>query len=367
MLHLLKVVPPERIKSYCAHLDGKLLEAYEASTGLNLSQQARKQAVLPTRHKGLGLRQSARLAAPSFVSSVLRFRATGASLLGASGLTALSLHDLADGLQHLSIGMPATAHQAWAWASDQVSLNSAAFHEDFCSLRWWSEQLFSYDKSNLVEQASGRDRARLCCLNEFSLAWLIVCPTAANGLCAPSEFCVLNKLFLGEPILPLNTALICEACAESMDAYGDHLLCCRKSGFIQRHQTIVEQLWHFCTTAGFNAICKVAVSGRSRPADILLPHWQGKGPCAIDVSVVHPLAPSVPCHAVKTGREAVESMERVKHSKYDRCCNESNTTLVPFVLSTFVHFGEEAERVSHGVTGALRRRVMMDDDEWPER
>ena len=98
-----------------------------------------------------------------------------------------------------------------------------------------------------MEQASGRDRARLCCLNEFSLAWLDVCPTAANGLrLQPSEFCVLNKLFLGEPILPLNTALICEACAESMDAYGDHLLCCRKSGFIQRHQTIVEQLWHFC-------------------------------------------------------------------------------------------------------------------------
>ena len=60
-------------------------------------------------------------------------------------------------------------------------------------------------------------------------------------------------------------------------------------------------------------------------------------------------------------------MERVKHSKYDQCCNESNTTLVPFVLSTFGHFGEEAERVFHGVTGALRRRVMMDDDDCGER
>ena len=363
VLHLLKVISPERIKPLCSLLDGKLLEAYEVSTGLNLSQQARSQAVLPTRHKGFGLRQSSRLAAPSFVTSVLRFRATGASLLGASGCTAHSLHDLADGLQHLSLRMPSTAHQAWAWASDQVSLNSTAFHEDFCSLRWWSEQLFSYDKSTLVEKASGRDRARLCCLNEFSLAWLNVCPTAANGLrLQPSEFCVLNKLYLGEPILPLNTALSCEACAESMDAFGDHLLCCRKSGFIQRHQTIVQQLWHFCNTAGFNATCEVSVSGRARHADILLSHWQGRWPCAIDVSVVHPLAPSIPCHTIKTGREAVDSMERVKHSKYDQCCNESNTTLVPFVLSTFGHFGAEAERVFHGVTGALRRRAMIDDD-----
>ena len=67
---------------------------------------------------------------------------------------------------------------------------------------------FLTTKSNLVEQASGHDRARLCCLNEFSLAWLNVCPTAANGLrLQPSEFCILNKLYLGEPTLPLNTAL----------------------------------------------------------------------------------------------------------------------------------------------------------------
>ena len=78
-------------------------------------KQVRKQVVLPTRHKGFGLRQSSRLAALSFVTSVLRFRASGAPLFGASGFTAQSLHDLADRLQHLSLGMPATAHQAWAW------------------------------------------------------------------------------------------------------------------------------------------------------------------------------------------------------------------------------------------------------------
>ena len=124
----------------------------------------------------------------------------------------------------------------------------------------------------------------------------------------PSEFTVLNKLYLGEPLLPLNIPLQCEACAHSMDAYGDHLLCCRKSGFIRRHQALAQQLWHMCTAAGFNATCEVSVSGRSRPADILLPHWQGGGPSAIDVSIIHPLAPSVACHTIKTGQEAVDAM-----------------------------------------------------------
>ena len=103
-----------------------------------------------------------------------------------------------------------------------------------------------------------------------------------------------------------------------------------------------------------------SVSGRCRP-DILLPHWQGGGPCAIDVSIVHPLAPSTPCCAVKNGSKAVDAMERVKHSKYGQCCNESNVSFIPFVLSTFGLFGAEAERVFHGVTAAARRRAVVDD------
>ena len=46
----------------------------------------------------------------------------------------------------------------------------------------------------------------------------------------------------------------------------------------------------------------------------------GKGPCAVDVAVVHPLAPSIPCHTVKSGAEAIVAMEGVKHAKYDECC-----------------------------------------------
>ena len=55
-----------------------------------------------TRLEGFGLRQSFRLAAP-FVTSLLRYRATGAALLGATGFIAQSLHDLAGGLQQSDV------------------------------------------------------------------------------------------------------------------------------------------------------------------------------------------------------------------------------------------------------------------------
>ena len=59
------------------------------------------------------------------------------------------------------------------------------------------------------------------------------------------------------------------------------------------------------------------------PADFLLSHWQGGGPCAVDVSVVHPIAPSAPVCGVKGGTEAVTGMERVKFAKYADACRES--------------------------------------------
>ena len=134
VLHLLKVIPPDIIPPFCQRLDAELLGSYQISTGINLSLQTRRQVVLPTRHRGFGLRTSARLSAPSFATSVLRFRSAGVTLLNAQSLMSLSLQDLVGGLQHLRDGLPPNAHQAWLWASDQASLNSTAFHPDFCYL-----------------------------------------------------------------------------------------------------------------------------------------------------------------------------------------------------------------------------------------
>ena len=98
VLHLLKVVSLDIIQPFCQRLDAELLGACEISTGISLSPQSRRQAVLPTRHCGLGLRESVRLSATSFVSGVLRFRAVGGALLSTEALMSQLQRDLVDGL-----------------------------------------------------------------------------------------------------------------------------------------------------------------------------------------------------------------------------------------------------------------------------
>ena len=55
-------------------------------------------------------------------------------------------------------------------------------------------------------------------------------------------------------------------------------------------------------------------------------------------------------------------MSFLQHGRLQRYVRGVNTTLIPFVISIFGHFGAEAERAFHGVTGALRRPAMVDDD-----
>ena len=146
---------------------------------------------------------------------------------------------------------------------------------------------------------------------------------------------MLMKWWLGCPLFPAHTHPQCPLCGDSMDSFGDHLLCCKKSGFLQRHSAIVRHLWHMSTAAGFRAETEVAIGGNTRPADLLLPHWKGGGPLAIDVTVVHPLAPSIPLQTVKTGREALDRAEKDKDDKHGEVCTQSNIPFTPFVLSTF--------------------------------
>ena len=120
-------------------------------------------------------------------------------------------------------------------------------------------------KTKLWEQASSRDCAPLACLNEYSLVWLNVCTTSAHvGLDCPTEFCVLSFFFPGRAHPSAERP-------PQLRSLRDHLLCCRRSGFIQRQQAVVQHLWRLFQAAGFNATSQVAVSRRARPSEILLP------------------------------------------------------------------------------------------------
>ena len=360
----MKVCPPNIILALLKQLDEKVLETFELCTGVSLSPSARTQVFLPTRMGGIGLRDSSRLAGVAFTTSVLTFRAVGIPLLSIPGCVPPTQGDLLVGLEYVGKVLPPAANQAFLWISIQVSLAATGFHHDFCSLSWWGQQLAVRARDMLFDQSHGRDRARLRCTSDTCAgAWLDPCPTEALGLrLTHAEYSILLKWWLGINLLALGSIHTCSSCGDTMDAFGDHLLCCKKGGLIQRHTTICKQLWHMSTAAGLHATCEVSLNGRTRPADILLSHWRGGGPCAIDVAVVHPLAPSIPCHAVKSGLESVNAMERVKHNKYDEGCRQSSVVFSPFVLSTFGRLGVEADRFFRSLTSALHRRLLILDN-----
>jgi hypothetical protein len=94
--------------------------------------------------------------------------------------------------------------------------------------------------------------------------------------------------------------------------------------------------------AGFTVIPGIPLSDGLKPADVMLSHWKAGGPLAIDVSVVHPLAPSIPFQSVETGAGRANDAEVKKHLKYDNSLAAVHLQFKPFILTTFGQLGAES-------------------------
>ena len=77
-------------------------------------------------------------------------------------------------------------------------------------------------------------------------------------------------------------------CRAPMDIFGDHLVSRQRNGATRRHDAVREALLSVTQLAGLQARREVTGAGMDRPADILLEGW----PSAVDLTCIHPLAPS---------------------------------------------------------------------------
>ena len=126
-----------------------------------------------------------------------------------------------------------------------------------------------------------------------------------------------------------------------MDAFGDHLLCCNKAEFYSRHKVIVKCLTMFVTAAGVRATNEVQIEGRERPADIFMDRWTTADPVAVDVTITHPLAPSLGLNA-RQAKEAAATKERQKVAKYAHLIREKQLNFIPVGVTTFGALGPQA-------------------------
>ena len=291
-----------------------MIDAFQTSTGVVLTERARAQAQLPSSLGGVGMHASTRLSVPAFFLPLTEFRATGAAVVGCPReAIEIGLVEYKQALDDLRKQTPPSAAQAFAWLADHVNIPEV--HDSRTSLRWWSQQIARAARDQLQAAATGRDRARLQCIQDsFASCWLESCPSPALGLrLASVEFCVLMKWWLGLPLCS-RPGVRCPACAEAMEVFGNHLLCCRKGGFHLHHWAVVQQLYLMAQAQGLAVSIEVCIGGKRRPADLLVHHWKTGGPQAVDASVVHPLAPSTPFAAVRSGEEALERVEAAKEA-----------------------------------------------------
>ena len=74
-------------------------------------------------------------------------------------------------------------------------------------------------------------------------------------------------------------------------------------------------------------------------ADVFLPNYAVE-PTAVDVSITHPLAPSLSL-SLQAAKQALCSKAGRKRAKYASLVAERKLNLVPFILSTFGALEEE--------------------------
>ena len=97
-------------------------------------------------------------------------------------------------------------------------------------------------------------------------------------------------------------------------------------------------LFDTTTSAGVRCETEVPIKGKKRPADFLLHDWQAGRHSAVDLTVRHPLAASIPWDLRKN--QLVDA-EAKKNQKSVTLCNEAGIVFTSLGISTFGAFGPQ--------------------------
>ena len=98
----------------------------------------------------------------------------------------------------------------------------------------------------------------------------------------------------------------------------------------------VDFLVHVVTAAGLSCTVEERV-GNDRPGDLCIRRWKDGKVLMVDVTVRHPLAPSVPLN--HTQEELLIGAEKEKSEHYTAACEQQGSGFTPFAISTFGALG----------------------------
>ena len=201
----------------------------------------------------------------------------------------------------------------------------------------------------LFESSSLPNRARLLSVaSPHAASWLSVVPSPGLNLHLESaEFQTAINWWLG---IDLFSGEKCPCCLTlSLDPLGHHALTCRYNGdVVSRHNRVRDSFFESCRQAGIGGQMEVG-SGlghdarRTRPADVLVPHWVLGKPAAFDITVTSPLTPITLHEASVTSGSTAQVAENRKHASNDTKCSELGWVCVPLAVEVYGCWGPEAQ------------------------
>ena len=314
--HALKVLAPQVVDQFLQDVDATMMDAVQKLAGLPLSETGMTQVQLPVRMGGLGVPTATSLAPVARFVAAWNFLCRGREAVGFPDSEVVDGPPMPD-LRTMVEQLPGTCLPPRVWLAEGRVPDEA--EPEWPTQKWWGSKLQERQREDLLAKATGRDMVRLQCLNHPSAGtWLEAIPCAALGLeITPAVFRALLRFRLGTEVLPRSSEgeVRCLFCHDVCDPFGDHTLTCKKAEFHSRHYAIVDLLTRFIRAAKIKVENEITVGDRKRPADLLATTWTRGSPQVADVTVTHPMAPSLGL-SLEAAKKAVERKAQRKNQTY---------------------------------------------------
>ena len=314
--------------------DNVLRDTLEDILNVRLNDTKWKQAILPVKHGGLGLRAAADVSLPAFISSCMQSRELSFEISG--------LEEIA-GLRSATV----------LWAQ----VTGGATFPDSCSQESWDLPLIDRAKNTIIASAVDEtNRARLlAATTENSGDWLNALPVPSLGLLlSESELRISVSLRLGADIVHPHA---CVACGEQVSSIGTHGLSCRSSaGRIPRHLAANDIIKRALSSANVPSVLEPAGLSRQdgrRPDGLTLIPWS-QGKCLVwDFTCCDTVARSHVQRCAQEAGSAANAAEERKLAHYSDL--SSSYFFAPVAVETYGSVGT----VSSNFIKDLSKRLMV--------
>ena len=104
-----------------------------------------------------------------------------------------------------------------------------------------------------------------------------------------------------------------------------------------------------------------------KAADVLLGRWKEGKKTSVDVTIGHPLAPSVPFHTMKDAAQASAAAEEEKHTHNDAACAPAGCLCEPFAATTFGALVRGRPAIMFALGKLLSAGAEAEEERWAVR